>query len=175
MNGPRKLEAWEVLAVAIRSEEDSAAFYSGLRGKVRNVILHDKLDFLVREEGRHKKILQNLFSQRYPDKSRMVPAGAELPKTEAYLPEGAGVPDLFKAALKAEERSEAFYLEMSGAAGERLGTSWRIWPGSRGATRPCSRPRWSSSTCSPIITTPTISTSARTCSISDPDPGAGER
>ncbi len=111
MNKVKGLMAWEVLAVAIRSEEDAVAFYSGLREKVRNVILLDKLDFLVREEGRHEKILRSIFSQRFRGKPETVPPGAELPGIAAVLPAEAGVLDLFRAALKAEEMSEAFYLD----------------------------------------------------------------
>lgn len=104
-----KLQSFEVLAQAIRSEIDAADFYSHLRGRIKNVLLRQKLKFLIFEEEKHRKILNRLFRQRFPDKDLQVPEKSPLPPIKASVGEKASVPDLFKAALQAEKTSEEFY------------------------------------------------------------------
>ena len=105
-----KLKPWEVLGVAIRSEIDAAAFYTRLQEKVKNAILLQKLKFLAMEEEHHRKILERLFGQKYRDESREVPGNALMPPIAASLGAEPSVLDLFRAALKAEETAENFYM-----------------------------------------------------------------
>ena len=106
-----KLKPWQVLGVAIRSEIDAASFYTKLQDRVKNVILLHKLKFLALEEEHHKKILERLRAQRFPDKPLDVPKASLLPPIAASLDEQVSVADLFLAALKAEEIVEGFYDE----------------------------------------------------------------
>lgn len=107
----KSLTAWQVLGVAIRSEIDAAAFYARLQGKVKNVLLVQKLKFLGLEEEHHKRILERLLGQKYPDKPRDVPATSLMPPIGVSLPAEPGVPALFEAALQAEVTAEAYYNE----------------------------------------------------------------
>lgn len=109
----KNLAAWQILGVAIRSEIDAAAFYTRLQGRVKNVLLGQKLKFLALEEEHHKKILERLLGQRYPDKPNAPPASSLMPPIGVSLPAEPGVPALFEAALKAEETAEAYYNEAS--------------------------------------------------------------
>jgi len=111
----KTLAAWQVLGVAIRSEVDAAAFYNRLQAKVKNVLLVQKLKFLALEEEHHKKMLERLLGQRYPDKPMDVPDSSLMPPIGVSLPAEPAVPALFEAALEAEETAEAYYNE----AGER--------------------------------------------------------
>jgi len=111
----KKLAAWQVLGVAVRSEIDAAAFYTRLQERVKNILLVQKLKFLAMEEEHHKKILERLLGQKYPDKPKEVPELSLMPPIAASLGSEPTVLDLFEAALKAEESAEAFYNE----AGER--------------------------------------------------------
>lgn len=112
----KSLTAWQVLGVAIRSEVDAAAFYTRLQGKVKNVLLVQKLKFLALEEEHHKKILERLLGQKYPDKPRDVPASSLMPPIGVSLAAEPAVPELFEAALQAEVIAESYYNE----AAERL-------------------------------------------------------
>jgi rubrerythrin len=107
----KNLAAWQVLGVAIRSEVDAAAFYSRLQQRVKNVLLVQKLKFLALEEEHHRKILERLLGQRYPDKPKDVPESSLMPPIGIALPEETAVPALFEAALEAEETAEAYYNE----------------------------------------------------------------
>jgi rubrerythrin len=115
MSIDKKLPVWQVLGVAIRSEVDAAAFYARLELRVKNVILIQKLKFLALEEEHHRKILERLLGQKYPDKPKDVPESSLMPPIAVSVGAEPTVPALFQAALKAEEMAEAFYNE----AGER--------------------------------------------------------
>jgi len=114
----KDLAAWQVLGVAIRSEVDAAAFYARLQGRVKNALLVQKLKFLALEEEHHQAILERLLGQRYPDKPKDVPASSLMPPIGVSLPAEPSVPELFEAALKAEETAEAYYNEAAGRLGE---------------------------------------------------------
>jgi rubrerythrin len=117
----KNLAAWQVLSVAIRSEIDAAAFYTRLQGRVKNVLLVQKLKFLALEEEHHKKILERLLGQRYPDKALEVPESSLMPPIGVALPAEPEVPALFEAALKAEETAEAYYNEAAGRVEDEAG------------------------------------------------------
>lgn len=111
MKNMKKMNAWEILSVAVRSEEDAAGFYAGIRKRVKNELLIDKLDFLIREEGRHKVMLERLFAKKFPDKPNIFPPGAALPEISGTLSNESPVVDLFQTALKAEKTAEDFYMD----------------------------------------------------------------
>ena len=117
----KSLAAWQVLGVAIRSEVDAAAFYNRLQGRVKNVLLVQKLKFLALEEEHHRKILERLLAQRYPDKPKDVPESSLMPPIGVALPADPSVPELFEAALKAEEIAEAYYNDASERVEEEAG------------------------------------------------------
>ncbi len=103
------LQPYEILAGAVRSEVDAAGFYSKLRERVKNELLREKLKFLIFEEEKHRKTLERLFSQRFPDRVLEIPEKSFLPLIKASLEDKASVLDLFEAALQAEKTSEDFY------------------------------------------------------------------
>jgi rubrerythrin len=105
----KTLKAWQILGVAVRSEIDAAAFYTRLQGRVKNILLGQKLKFLALEEKHHQTILERLLAQRYPGRPTDVPASALMPPIGVSLPADPTVPDLFEAALQAEKAAEAYY------------------------------------------------------------------
>lgn len=117
----KKLTAWQVLGVAIRSEVDAAAFYTRLQGRMKNILLNQKLKFLALEEEHHKKILERLLGQKYPDKPKDVPESSLMPPIGVLLPAEPAVPALFEAALKAEEIAEVYYNEAADRVEDEAG------------------------------------------------------
>ena len=113
-----KLRPYEVLAVAIRAEIEAADFYAGLLEKVRNILLQQKLKFLVTEEKKHRKILERLHSQRFAEVELKIPDQTAGPKTLATWSEKASVLDLFKIALEAEKMAEQFYKDAHRVIGD---------------------------------------------------------
>ncbi len=110
-----KLSPSEVFGVAIKSEIEATEAYSRLHKKVKNEILRMKLKFLISEEKKHRRILERLFSQRFPEEELKIAEKSFLPPIKVSLAKKLSVLDLFKLALKAEKMSEEFYRE----AGER--------------------------------------------------------
>jgi rubrerythrin len=106
-----KLRPEEVLAVAVRSEIEAAGFYAGVLAKVKNVVLQQKLKFLVLEEKKHRRILEKLYAQRFPDVEFKIPEKAVRPRPSVQVDEKGSILDLFKAALEAESFAEKYYKE----------------------------------------------------------------
>jgi rubrerythrin len=104
-----KLRPDEVLAVAIRSEIEAADFYAGLLARIKNVLLQQKLKFLVLEEKKHRKILERLHTQRFPDVALKFPGKTIRPRPKAALDEKSSILELFQAALEAERAAETYY------------------------------------------------------------------
>lgn len=115
-----KLEPWQVLGVAIRSEIDAAAFYTKLQERVKNVILLQKLKFLAMEEEHHRTMIERLADQRFRGKPTDAPPASLMPPIAASLKPDAPVPELFKAALAAEVTAERFYDEAMGKAEDEM-------------------------------------------------------
>jgi rubrerythrin len=109
-----RLKPNEVLAVAVRSEIDAANFYGGLLARVKNILLQQKLEFLVLEEKKHRQILERLHAQRFPGTQLRIPETAVGPQPSAKAGETISVLDLFEAALEAEKRAEKYYRDARG-------------------------------------------------------------
>jgi rubrerythrin len=109
-----KLSPSEVFGVAIKSEIEAIEAYSRLYEKVKNEILRTKLKFLISEEKKHRRILERLFSQRFPDDKLKIAEKSFLPPVKISKGKKLSVLDLFKLALKAEKMSEEFYREAGG-------------------------------------------------------------
>jgi rubrerythrin len=112
------LRPFEVLAVAIRSEIEAANFYSRLLNRVKNILLEQKLEFLVLEEKKHKKILEKLYTERFPDHELKVPEKSDGPRLPVIRDKQSPILDLFKAALKAEKFAEEFYRDARNKTGD---------------------------------------------------------
>ncbi len=106
-----KLSSSEIFGVAIKSEIEATEAYSRLYEKVKNEILRMKLKFLISEEKKHRRILERLFSQRFPEDELKIAEKSFLPPIKISKAKKISVLDLFKLALKAEKMSEEFYRE----------------------------------------------------------------
>ena len=111
-----KLQPYEVYPIAVRAEMDAAEIYRGLHGRVKNEALKQKLDFLAREEDRHKAILERLFRDHFPNRTLVIPAQGRRPKKAAAVDEATSVLELFKLAMTKEKEAEAYYREAKGLA-----------------------------------------------------------
>lgn len=111
-----KLKPFEVYPVAIRAEIDAADIYRGLHGLVKNEALKQKLDFLAREEDRHKAILERLFKDYFPGRTLAVPPQGKRPKKALSADEATSVLELFKLAMAKEKEAEEYYRGAKAAA-----------------------------------------------------------
>jgi len=103
----------KILGLAIKSEIEAVSAYTKLHDRVKNALLKKKLTFLISEETKHRKILEKLFSQKYPTQEVNLPDRSFLPPIRLQVDPEPPIRDLFKAALQAEKLSEAFYKKRS--------------------------------------------------------------
>ena len=72
----------DLLLTALKSEIDSKNIYGALSKKIKNYLLKDKLEFLVKEEEKHRKFIEEIYLNHYPNEKIIIPD-----KTVAPLPE----------------------------------------------------------------------------------------
>lgn len=108
----------EILGVAIKSEIEAANLYRHIVSQVVNLDLKERLGFLVREEEKHRRILETAYRHQFPEVPLALPAQSLVPTIAARVQEGAALPELFHLAMEAEQMSEQFYAEQAGRAQE---------------------------------------------------------
>ncbi len=135
MSMDAKIKPYDVYPVAIRAELDAAGIYRDLHARVKNEVLKQKLDFLAKEEDRHKAILERLFRDHFPERKLVVPAESKSPRLKVAplargsyprasaaepdpqakpgaptaVDDAAAVLDLFKLAMQKEKEAEEYY------------------------------------------------------------------
>ncbi|MFQ6105052.1 MAG: ferritin family protein [Candidatus Glassbacteria bacterium] len=115
---PDDLSPMEIYAIAIRSEIEARDIYHRAADQIENESLKDKLDFLGREEEKHRKILEGLYCERFPDVELLLPDNTFLPKIDIALSEDSTIEELFEVAIEWERRSGDFYEAISGKASD---------------------------------------------------------
>lgn len=118
MNTTADLTPLEILGVAIRSEVEAARLYRHMQAQVINRDLRGRLEFLVQEEEKHRRILEELYARRFPGVELVLPTRSLVPTLQAALQEDTPVPELFRLAMEAERLSEDFYREQADQAEE---------------------------------------------------------
>ncbi len=108
----------EILGVAIKSEIAAANLYRHMGERVVNRDLRERLAFLVQEEEKHRRALEEAYARRFPEVELALPARSLVPTVEAALEEETPVPELFQIAMEAERLSAEFYEELAGKAQE---------------------------------------------------------
>lgn len=101
------------LSLALNAENEAGAVYKKLKGLVKNFVIKDKLQFLINEEKKHKKIIENLYAKMFPGKKPVKVDRSLLPRLSLTLKEDANVPELLELAMEAEKVAEEFYDQYS--------------------------------------------------------------
>lgn len=103
------LSVERALNLALQSENVSVKAYSKLKKSVNNFVMKDKLQFLINEEKKHRKIVEGLLDKMYPGKDRVKVDMSIHPKLDMSLEEDASVIDLLEMAMESEKKAEEFY------------------------------------------------------------------
>ena len=99
----------EVLGLAIRSEEEAAAFYGRVARMIKNDLVRFKYESLAKEESRHREMLVGLYRRVTGDKE-----APRIPGTPETAEGGFPVPtksleDLLRFAIAREQEAQEFY------------------------------------------------------------------
>ena len=100
----------ELLLTAMRSEIESKDFYAKLASRVKNFLLKDRLEFLSREEEKHRTFFENTFRDKFPGKKLVLPKKSPVPLPELKISdESVAISEVFWSAMQAEKAAHEFY------------------------------------------------------------------
>jgi len=102
-----------LLLAAIKSEVDSSELYSKMAKKTKNGLLRDKLDFLTKEEDKHRLFVEDIYKNHFPEKEIKLPKKTPVPIPEVIINEEMSVSKLIKGAMQAEEFASDFYKSLA--------------------------------------------------------------
>ena len=108
----------EILDMAIRREEVAYDFYMDIYGKVAEETVRETVEFIAREEKKHKAFLVSYKEGKYGTDSLRMADVVEYRLAE-YLEEpevsqGSSAEDVYLIAAHREARSHQFYSELAG-------------------------------------------------------------
>jgi rubrerythrin len=103
----------ELLLAAIKSEEESKQFYKKLTKKTKNGLLKDKLEFLAKEEEKHRQFVEDVYMNHFPDQDIKIPASSPVPLPVVELKEDMPLSKLLYEAMKAELAASDFYISLA--------------------------------------------------------------
>jgi len=110
----KKFQLEELLLAAIKSEVESNAVYAKIARNVKNGLLKDKLEFLAKEEEKHRLFIERIYKKRFPKKLIMLPSKTPVPLPEILIPdEDVPLSAVLKSAMQAEQAAYEFYKELS--------------------------------------------------------------
>lgn len=103
-----------LLLAAIKSEIESKAVYLKLAKKVKNALLKDKLEFLSKEEEKHRQVIEEIFMNHFPDEKLVIPKKTPVPLPELQITdENMPISNVLKSAMDAEKAANEFYTSLS--------------------------------------------------------------
>ena len=104
----------DLLVTSLKSEIDSRAAYLKIKESVKNAVLKDKMDFLAKEEDRHRMYFETLYHKKYPNKTMKIPDKTPVPLPEIKIgDEQINISDVLEQAMNAELAAHDFYLGVS--------------------------------------------------------------
>lgn len=104
----------DLIVTSLKSEIDSRAAYLKIKDSVKNAVLKDKMDFLAKEEDRHKMFFESLYKKEYPNKVMKMPDRTPVPLPEIKINgEKIQISDVLQQAMVAEMAAHDFYLGVS--------------------------------------------------------------
>lgn len=104
----------ELLLAAIKSEIASNKLYTKISEKTENGLLEDKLKFLAKEEIKHQKFIEDIYTNHYPDKKLKIPDTTPVPLPKINLSEEMPTSKLLQMAMDAETNAKQFYTHLAG-------------------------------------------------------------
>lgn len=103
----------ELLLTGIKSEVEAESAYMKVADAIKNPFLRERLEFLAKEEGKHRIFLENLFKEAYPGRRIELPENSKIamPEIRLYGEDGTmrDVLVVLDDAMEAEKGAYEFY------------------------------------------------------------------
>jgi len=110
----KKYSLEELLLAAMKSEVESNALYAKIARNIKNGLLKDKLEFLAKEEEKHRVFIERVYKKKFPKKLIVFPSKTPVPLPELLIPdEDIPLGSVLKSAMNAEQAAYEFYKELS--------------------------------------------------------------
>jgi rubrerythrin len=110
----KKYTLQDLLLAALKSEVQSTTVYTKIAKTVKNGLLKDKLEFLAKEEVKHRKFVEQIYKKKFPGKKLIVPKTTQVPLPELLIPdEDVPLSTVLASAMKAEQAAQEFYKALS--------------------------------------------------------------
>ena len=107
----------ELLLTGIKSEVEAESVYMKVADTIKNPFLKERLEFLAKEEAKHRIFLEKLFKEAYPDRRIELPEKSRIPMPEVRLyGEDGTMRDILVVlddAMEAEKGAYEFYNSLS--------------------------------------------------------------
>lgn len=110
----RKYTLEDLLLAAIKSEIESHDVYTTIAEKVKNGLIQDKLNFLAKEEQKHKEFIEQVFKAKFPKKKLLIPQTTPVPLPALVIPaEDTPLGSILQNAMQAEQSAHDFYQSLA--------------------------------------------------------------
>lgn len=104
----------ELMLSALKSEIEANRVYSEIAEKVKNAFLKEKLIYLATEEENHKRFLEKLYKETFPDSKLIVPEKTPVPLPEIKIwEENMPLSEVIESAMNAEMAAHDFYRSLA--------------------------------------------------------------
>lgn len=104
----------DIVLTAIRAEVEAQKMYRSLAGRVKNMMMKDRLEFLANEEQKHADFFRAYYEKQFPGKEMVVPQKTVVPLPDITVDvERAPISDVLEQAMEAEAAAEDFYRSMA--------------------------------------------------------------
>jgi rubrerythrin len=110
----KKYSLEDLLLAALKSEVESNSVYTKIAAKVKNGLLKDKLEFLAKEEEKHRQFIEELYKGQFPKKKLFLPKATPVPFPSMLIPdEDTPLSKIFIRAMQVEQAAHDFYISLS--------------------------------------------------------------
>ena len=110
----KKYTLEDLLLAAMKSEVDSNMIYKKIAKTVKNGLLKDKLEFLAKEEEKHRAFVEQVYKAKFPKKKLTIPKTTPVPLPHLIIPdEDTPLGTVLKSAMHAEQSAHEFYQLLS--------------------------------------------------------------
>ncbi len=110
----KKYTLEDLLLAAMKSEVDSNMIYKKIAKTVKNGLLKDKLEFLAKEEEKHRAFVEQVYKAKFPKKKLTIPKTTPVPLPHLIIPdEDTPLSTVLKSAMHAEQSAHEFYQLLS--------------------------------------------------------------
>ena len=110
----KKYTLEDLLLAAMKSEVESKMIYMKIAKTVKNGLLKDKLEFLAKEEEKHRQFVEQIYKKNFPGKKLVLPKITPVPLPQLIISgEDTPLGTMLKNSMLAEQAAHDFYKSLS--------------------------------------------------------------